>query len=463
MPSTPTYRSAFISHAHADNARCASIAAHLRARGVDVWIDLNNAQVAHDLSDEINDQLGRRTAFVLMVTANSNASHWVRLERGAYISLASTPATRYVNGVERLIVSVRLSDEVPFILRGLLWIDAIGKTDAQVADEIAAALIIRPGDAFGVTPSAQPSVAPSLPAQAQRNDWDEIGIHARLYDLGFRGWRVRRTDVEFILPPTRDVAAGSFLMGSADSDGQAYDDEKPQYRIPVGAFAIGTFPVTVAEYALYLKANPGVAVPPTFTYPKDVNWAPKALWETSVSWDTQRQQRADHPVVCVSWFNARDYAIWLAKTTSQTWRLPTEAEWEKAARWDVARQVSRIYPWGDTFDKTCANTRPNDTEPGLGRTTPVGSYPTGKSPYDAQDMAGNVWEWCSSLYKEQYPYDAVASEILDNSTDVRVCRGGAWGGSPWLARAADRGGDLPGYGSYNLGFRVARGGAAGTT
>jgi len=451
MPNTPTYRTAFISHAHADNARCASIAAHLRARGVNVWIDLANAQVAHNLSAEINDQLEQRTAFVLMVTDTSNHSHWVLQERGAYNALVNNDATRYIDGVERLIVPVRLSAEVPAILRGYLWIDAINKSDAQVADEIATALRI------------SPVIVDPPPPPPPVHDWEEIGIHGRLYDLGFRGWRVKRTGVEFILPPTRDVAAGSFLMGSAESDKQAYDDEKPQYRIPVGAFAIGTFPVTVAEYALYLKANPSVAVPPTWTYPKDVNWAPKALWETSVSWDTQRQQRQDHPVVAVSWFNARDYAAWLAKATGQPWRLPTEAEWEKAARWDTVKQLSRIYPWGDTFDTTRANTRPNDTEPGLGRTTPVGSYPSGKSPYDAQDMAGNVWEWCSSLYKAQYPYDAAASEILDNSTDVRVCRGGSWNGIPRNARAATRGRFDPDGRYVALGFRVVRGGAAGTT
>ncbi len=441
----PTYRTVFISHAHADNARCASIAEKLRARGLDVWIDLTNMQQGHDLGSEIGDQLERRTAFVLMVTAASNASHWVRQERGAYNDLANTMSTRFVDGVARMILPVRLSDEVPAILRGILWIDALGKPDDVVAAEIAAAVSI-----------ADPHVHSPTPPAPQPSEWEEIAIPAALYRLDFRGWRERKTGAEFILPPTRAVAAGAFDMGSAESDKDAQPNEKPQYRIPVGAFAIGTFPITVAEYAYYLKANPSVAAPQTYTYPKDQSWVPDALKGTSLSWDTQRQ-RPDHPVVCVTWLNARDYAGWLTKVTGRAWRLPTEAEWEKAARWDAAQQHSRIYPWGDTFDKTRANTR----ESGLMHTTPVGSYPNGASPYGAQDMAGNVWEWCSSLYKERYPYDPATYEDGNDRTNVRVLRGGSWDGNPQNSRAAYRIRDYPDVWNDDDGFRLAAP-AAGT-
>jgi len=446
----PTYRSVFISHAHVDNAICKQYADALRAKGIDVWIDLTNAQRGQDLGEEIASELRARSAFILMVTADSNASHWVRQEAGIYNHLRNTQATHYVDGVERMILPVRLNAEVPTLFSNIYWVDAHNQPVAPMVERIAAALVI------GVQPPPPPPPA---------HDWEEIGIHGQLYELGFRGWRVRTTGVEFILPPTSDVAAGSFLMGSADSDKQATSDEKPQYRIPVGAFAIGKFLVTVAEYTLYLKANPSVELPPTYTYPKDVPWAPKKFWGTSLTWAMQRQKRQDHPVVCVSWLNVRDYVSWLAKTTGMPFRLPTEAEWEKAARWDATRQVSRIYPWGDRFDNTHANTGLNGTGPGLGHTTPVGSYPTGKSPYGAQDMAGNVWEWCSSLNMSQYPYDPAVAEILDNRTDAaRSLRGGSWLHIPRYARAAYRYlGSYPDVVDGDRGFRVGLGSGAGAS
>ena len=131
-------------------------------------------------------------------------------------------------------------------------------------------------------------------------------------------------------------------MGSDKAkDSQAQDDETPQYWVEVGAFQIAKYPVTVAEYALAVRAG-AVREPPDMW---DVNWA-------------IQQQRHDHPVVNVSWHDAVAYVAWLNMVTGQRgWRLPTEAEWEKAARWDPQRRDSRIYPWGDTFNKDRCNSR----------------------------------------------------------------------------------------------------------
>jgi len=448
----PGYHAAFISHAHTDNARCATIAARLREKGVDVWIDLTNAQQGHDLGGEIDEELERRTAFILMVTATSNASHWVQMERGAFIALLNTPRTRLVNGVERMMLPVRLSDEVPAILRGILWIDGVGKPDEQVADEIAAALAI-PMVSDGSEPDER-DTRQGENRRARAGDWDEIGIHARLYDLGFRGWRSRATGAEFVLPPIRHVMAGSFLMGSADDDAEADDDEKPQYRVPVGEYAISAYPLTVEEYRAYLSANPHVAVPPKYIYPKEVGRWSNAARGAALTWE-QQQLRPDHPVVCVSWFNARDYAAWLARVTGQRWRAPTEAEWEKAARWDATRQHAQRYPWGDEWDAT----RLNCGETGLGHTTPVGAYPSGASPCGAYDMAGNVWEWCSSLYQTRYPYTTATCE--DGGRDksrLRVLRGGSWYDNRRDTRTTIRYAQLrSGEWNVNAGFRLALG------
>src|SRR6185437_17051539 len=132
----------------------------------------------------------------------------------------------------------------------------------------------------------------------------------------------------------------------------------------------------------------------------------------------------------VSWSDAMAYVVWLAQLTGQPWRLPTEAEWEKAAR----GTDGRIYPWGDEFDKARCNTR----ESGIGTTSPIGRYPNGESPYHVQDMTGNVWEWTSSLF-QPYPYRKNDGRENINSTENRVLRGGSWDDNPLGTRAAFRG------------------------
>jgi formylglycine-generating enzyme required for sulfatase activity len=198
--------------------------------------------------------------------------------------------------------------------------------------------------------------------------------------------------------------------------------------VTLGAYRIATHPVTVAEYACFVRAGqkqPG-------------------------NWWTQLAH-LDHPVAYVPWNDAVAYAAWLAAMTGQPWRLPTEAEWEKAAR----GTDGRIYPWGDVFVVPLCNTRAS----GIGTTTRVGTYPSGASPYGAQDMAGNVWEWTSSLYKP-YPYVAGDGREAATSSERRVLRGGSWFYDPLSARAAFRYRFSPDYPDGSVGFRVVVVGAA---
>lgn len=257
----------------------------------------------------------------------------------------------------------------------------------------------------------------------------------RLADLDFTAQK--RAGVAFVVPPICPVPAGAFLMGSDPRrDKGAQPDEQPQRSIPVGAFSIARFPVTVAEYACFVEAE--------HSY-QPSNWA-------------SQLQKLDHPVVNISWNDAVAYAAWLATTTGQPWRLPTEAEWEKAARWDARAGVARLYPWGDSFDQTRCNTR----EGGKGGTTAVGSYPTGASPCGAEEMAGNVWERTHSLYKP-YPYTGNDGREVEKSTDNRVLRGGSWDFYAGDARASVRFSVRPddrlnGFGVF--GFRLAVPGSA---
>jgi formylglycine-generating enzyme required for sulfatase activity len=243
----------------------------------------------------------------------------------------------------------------------------------------------------------------------------------RLTALGFVA--AKREGMAYLVPPLCVVPAGEFLMGSdRRQDSQAFDGELPQHRVTLPTFQIARFLVTVAEYACFVRAGhrqPG---------------------------DWQRQLgKLDHPVVSVSWHDATAYTAWLAVRTGQPWRLPSEAEWEKAAR----GSDGRIYPWGNACDQTGCNT----TEGGKHATTPVGSYPSGASPCGAQDMAGNIWEWTSSVFKP-YPYSASDRREDANSTEHRVLRGGSWNSDAGGVRTALRGGVQPGDLNARIGFRV---------
>ena len=163
-------------------------------------------------------------------------------------------------------------------------------------------------------------------------------------------------------------------------------------------------------------------------------------------WNDSRFNHPAQPVVGVSWFEARAYCAWLAAQTGDHYHLPTEVEWEAAAR----GQTGRVYAYGNDF----AIARCSTFETHIRRTTPVGVFPGGLTPEDIADLSGNVWEWTTSQYRP-YPYDVVdGREGLDDAAARRVLRGGSWSFDASSARAADRNYDVPGYRYYAIGFRV---------
>jgi formylglycine-generating enzyme required for sulfatase activity len=227
------------------------------------------------------------------------------------------------------------------------------------------------------------------------------------------------------------VPAGEFVMGSEDGeDGE--DDEKPLHAVYLDSFWIDQTEVTNGMYALCVRA--GDCVPPLdlSSFTRD-NYYPNPAY-------------ADFPVLYVDWNAAQAYCEWAGA------RLPTEAEWEKAASWDEEAQEARTYPWGEEID--CNHANYNQC---VGDTTAVGSYPDGASPYGALDMAGNVWEWTADWYDGDY----YAELVYDNPTGpdtgtYRVLRGGSWYDNVNLVRAAGRNYNDPTNRNLNLGFRCAQ-------
>jgi formylglycine-generating enzyme required for sulfatase activity len=222
------------------------------------------------------------------------------------------------------------------------------------------------------------------------------------------------------------IAAGEFVMGSDPrQDRHARQVERPQHPLHLPGYYLAKTPVTNAQYAAFVQA---------------MHCAPPSHWEN----DQAPKGKENHPVVRVSWYDAEAYCDWLGKLTGKGYRLPTEAEWEKAARGDEAN----IYPWGDQWDAKRCNSKESEIED----TTPVGAYPRGASPYGLLDMAGNVWEWTSSLY-ENYPYQQDDGREDPSSTEARVLRGGSWLNFYDSARAAYRRSYTPAYHSRIHGFR----------
>jgi formylglycine-generating enzyme required for sulfatase activity len=253
------------------------------------------------------------------------------------------------------------------------------------------------------------------------------------------------------------VPAGEFIMGSDKTkDKDAFDDETPQHKLTLPEYLIGKYPVTVAQFAAFVKATNHKTTAEKegsgYTW-TGYTWTGGQWGEVKgADWRHPRGpksdviQKANHPVTLVSWDDAVAFCRWASKVTGREVRLPTEAEWEKAAR----GTDGRIYPWGsDPPDKTRCNFNMNVKD-----TTPVGQYsPKGDSPYGCADMSGNVWDWTGSLFKI-YPYQSGDGRENPDDRGNRVLRGGSFDVNRRGVRCASRGHDGPNVRGDNRGFRV---------
>ena len=279
------------------------------------------------------------------------------------------------------------------------------------------------------------------------------------------------------------VPAGEFTMGGSESQIDVllelclevsnncerawFENAAPQHRVDLDGYWIGKTEVTNAQYRMFVEGG---------GYARESYWTAEGwAWRTDNNisapdcWDNSDLNGGQQPVVCVSWYEAMAYSRWLSERSGQEVRLPTEAEWEKAAR----GTDGRLWSWGNQppdgsrmnyCDANCEQSwKDASVDDGYQYTAPVGSYVAGASPYGALDMAGNVWEWTSTAWggcdwpgpgSFAYPYSPDDGREDTQGNECRVLRGGAWLFNHYNAAAVRRLGNHPDYPWYYFGFRV---------
>lgn len=392
----------FLSHSGADKPAVEELARKLLAAGITPFLDKWNlvpGEPWQEALEEALDESGTCAVFL----GPGGMGPWQNEE------MRSALATRTQDEAFR-VIPVLLpgsfeprKEELPRFLRRLTWVDF----RAGLLDE----------DAFHRLLSGIRGTAPGPGGKAAP---DRFVLHGK----------------EFIYIPS-----GPFTMGSTDArvsnlnaadQSDAFSRELSAHEVELPGYYIARYPVTHAEYAAFVAATNRAVPYADDELSRSYNWDPQAR--------TYPNERAEHPVVLVSWYDAQAYCQWLGG------RLPTEAEWEKAARGAEKRE----WPWGNVWQTG----RCNSAEANLRGTTAVGRFsPAGDSPYGVGEMAGNVEEWCGSLYVS-YPYDARDGREDPAAEGQRVMRGGAHGLTRNKVRNAFRNENSPDDRGFTIGFRV---------
>ncbi|MFB2938844.1 ergothioneine biosynthesis protein EgtB [Aerosakkonemataceae cyanobacterium BLCC-F154] len=243
-----------------------------------------------------------------------------------------------------------------------------------------------------------------------------------------------------------EIPAGEFEMGNDSLD--ALDNERPVRRVYLDKYWIDRYPVTIKQYRQFI--NVGGYKNSEFWSPEGWQWLQENGITQPLYWREETTQE-NHPVCGVSWYEADAYARFVGK------RLPTEAEWEKAASWDAQNECRRTYPWGEIEPNSQLCNHNNIHQ----QTTAINTYPNGQSAYGLRDVLGNVWEWTSTWFDgypgfEFFPYRGYSQVYFDGKH--RVLKGGSWATRPWGLRCSFRNWYYPSVRQIIAGFRCASSG-----
>ena len=448
----------FISYSRKDIAFVDQLAADLKKAGLDVWYDVSGIAGGDRWRSEIENAL-RASQFVLVVLSpDAITSEWVEREflfssnlkrkiiplmyRSCelplnYVDLnfIDVQGDNYGRNFNTLLRTLRVDPSAVNVLPGkvkepsrkpkYLYIALIGGGAIILALLLASPLIRRAfspvfPEASATLGGAPASTSPLIPVDSSQTSEPgliptEILTATDTPGLSSASLPSDMTDASGV--PMVLVSAGLFTMGSDRGD----VDEVPIHSVNIDGFYIDKYEVTNARYQDCVNAN-------ACDQPRDINYYANL-------------QYADNPVIFVDWNMAKTYCEWRGA------KLPTEGQWEKAARGDDGR----TYPWGETIDCSKANYLGCS-----GNTTSVTSHPDGASPYGVYDMAGNVWEWVADWYSATYYQDSPTENPSGPSNGtLKVVRGGAWNVDTVAVYSSVRNAKDPNIADNDIGFRCA--------
>jgi len=409
---TETQGHLFLSYAAEDRERVRAIAVALANEGWRVWWDRENLPPGKKFHRIIDEAIQASACVLVFWSQDSVDSDWVIDE--------ATEGKR----LGKLLPVLLDASRPPYGFRSYHYLD-LSAWDGAALDanyrRLAEALTVyAPGPAAGGSGEAERWLTEIANPDTEPERRLEIGDElARLGDprKGIGLDESGLPDIDWV-----EIPAGPFLYG----------EDKERCELPT--FFIARLPITNAQYQVFIDDG---------GY-EDARW-----WEGLADHPDPQEPRwsaTNRPRETVSWYEAMAFCRWLSDRQAYEVRLPTELEWEKAARGEDGRE----YPWGDGYRSGFANVDETLVEAGptdLGQTTAVGLYPHTASPYGVEDLAGNVWEWCLNEYGNP--------DRTEPGGDVpRALRGGSWDFNPELARASGRDGSDPGNSNNNIGFRV---------